>query len=912
MNRDTAQLSVSRRRHAFCWLAVTVIIGTVASATEASQSNPRGPDPATMDEEALVAMVPTQGPDTTCACPKCSKYTKWSWNAARPSQIACAACNTVYPNDDYPADRTQLFLNFIGEEVPMKYHQGKPPTGGLARPQPERYFLSSPVDNAKYQWCKRAVTTLAAKYTSTGNDGYARRAALLLDKFAQNYPHYLLHRGRGRGYYVSTGGPCMVDGKLVGVVGKDLPYDWIDCRLVKCWIGELDLAFVRAYAAIKKSPALDKLSVQFGTDVRRRIGRDFIRAMCDFMLLVPWEHQMANNLPPFSKIAEAGRVIGEPEYVHVAYRYLKEIISTYGRGLGRAGYTFDLHNPEGNQCHYGMRRLFETTFESIEGWSDPPGYKGKLDGVHLENVSLERDFPLVAASQFVPDVYRLPDGRLNPIHDTVGHAGQGGDLGPLAASRNRLLPGFGQAVLGDGEGDKQVQVQLHYSTDNANHCHRDCLSLVWYAHGREMSGDIGYQRNRLRHWASCTLSHNTVVVNRANQNGTDGFGNLLLFEPNLPGLSVIGVEGRKSYAAFDVKRYRRTVILNTMDIRAPYFVDVFEVEGGHSHDYAMHGSVLGDMAASSSLTMTPSADERILLEPGQAWKAPEGMGSFDEYGLFIKGQSARATQDFWIDLTYPGMPGVGTRIHMLREEATEIVLAQTPALRKAGHYKEDRVYDWWMPHLVARRKGAEGLNSMFVAVYDMYRGGPKTRSVKRLDAGADAVALEIDMGGRTDVVLLSLEGPAAISAGGASMTGKLGVVSRTGDKAAARLVGGTTLQSGSLSLQTKTAAHTGKIVAATRKYDGADDDTFTVQADLPTGGALHGCWMIVQHPGANLTHGYEIDRVETAGDETIVHLKADHGLRIEGQTTREVFSQWKTFSGVNTFSITTHAGQSSE
>jgi len=893
-------------------LAVAVMIAAVATPSVSAQRgrSEREPDPATMNENDLVAMVPTQGPDTTCACPACAKYCKWSWDAAKPNEIACPECKTVYPNAEYPADRTQVFLNFIGEEVSMKYHQGKTPSGGFSRPNPDRYFLSSPIDNAKYQWCKKALTTLANEYASTGNDDHARRAALLLNEFARNYEHYLVHRGRGRGYYVSTGGPCMVDGKLKGVVGEDLPYDWIDCRLVKCWIGELDLSFVRAYAAITESPALDKLSAELGMDVRERIRRDFLRAMCDFMLLVPWKHQMANNLPPFAKIAEAGRVIGEPEYVHVAYRYLTEIIEGYGRERGVAGYTFDLHNPEGNQCHYGMRRAFETIFESIKGWSDPPDYKGKLDGVHLKNVSLEKDFPLVWASRLVPDLYRLPNGMLSPIHDTIGYAGQGGDLGPLEASRNRLLPGFGQAVLGDGQGEKQVQVQLHYSTDNANHCHRDCLSLVWYAHGREMSGDIGYQRNSLRHWASCTLSHNTVVVNRSNQNGTDGFGNLLLYEPNLPGLSVISVEGRKGYSQFNMKRHRRTVILNTMDIDAPYFVDVFEVEGGQSHDYAMHGSVLGDMAADSSLPMTPSTHDRILLEPGQVWKAPEGMGPFDEYGLFIKGRSAPVSQGFWIDFTYPEAPDVGTRIHMLRDAQTEVVLARTPALRKAGHYKESRIYDWWMPHLVARRTGENGLKSVFVAVYDMYRDGPKIKSVKRLNADADSVALEIDMGDRVDTMLLLLDGPATIYAGGVTITGKLGMVSRAGNLVTARLVGGTSLRSGSLSLESRRAVYTGKIVAATRKYDGAGADTFTVEADLPAGKTLRGSWMVVQHPGADVTHGYEIDRVETVHGRTVVYLKADHGLRIKGTTTREVFSQWRTFTGENTFTITTSHSKS--
>lgn len=156
-------------------------------------------------------------------------------------------------------------------------------------------------------------------------------------------------------------------------------------------------------------------------------------------------------------------------------------------------------------------------------------------------------------------------------------------------------------------------------------------------------------------------------------------------------------------------------------------------------------------------------------------------------------------------------------------------------------------------------------------------------------------------------MLLSLEGPAMMSAGGVTMTGRLGLVSRAGGKARGYLVGGTALRAGGVSLSARTAAYSGRIVAATRKYDGAAADSFTVRADLPAGDALGGSWMIVTHPGGDVTHGYEIDRVETAGGKTVVHLKADHGLRIDGRTTREVFSQWKTFTGVNTFEILTRA-----
>jgi len=699
---------------------------------------------------------------------------------------------------------------------------------------------------------------------------------------------------------------------------------------------------VDAYAAVKASPALDKLSAELGTDVRKRIEDDFISEMCDFMLLVPWKHHMANNLPTLGSIARGGRAINKPEYVHVAYRYLSEVHTTYGRDLGRAGYAYDLHNPEGNQCHYGMHRAFLGTLAAIEGWSDPPGFKGKHDGVHLENASLD-DFPLLAASARVPDVYRLPNGRINPIHDTMGYKGQGGEMEPLKESRCRLLPGFGQAVLGAGRGERQVQVQLHFSPDNANHCHADCLSVVWFAHGRELSGEIGYQRNKLRSWAAGTLSHNTVVVDRRNQTGGDTSGNLLAYVPDLPGLALIQVDAPRAYEKLGVTRYRRTLILNTIDIEAPYFVDVFEVAGGRVHDCAIHGSVWGDGmgVVPGGFASFPTA--RPMLEKGETWREPKGMGPFNHYGLFTQVHRGRATEGLYIDFLYQEAPRTGTRIHLLPDAQMTVFLGQTPALRRAGHYKDQLVYKWQMPHLIARRgmrREARGvregeapaepraggeLRSVFVAVYDLFEGGPKIASVERLKQDGGMVALRVALGGRTDTLLYALGEPQTMSAGGVETDGKLALVVEGRGGPEARLVAGTRLRKGDLRLAAPEPAHRGTLIAATRTLDGAASNAFITDADLPTGTALRGKWLIVTHGRitarfrkpvkptdqgvsgvyGTVTHAYEIDRVERRDGRTWIHLTHDHGLRIDGGKTTEVFSMWRTYEGQERFVIHT-------
>jgi hypothetical protein len=84
--------------------------------------------------------------------------------------------------------------------------------------------------------------------------------------------------------------------------------------------------------------------------------------------------------------------------------------------------------------------------------------------------------------------------------------------------------------------------------------------------------------------------------------------------------------------------------------------------------------------------------------------------------------------------------------------------------------------------------------------------------------------------------------------------------------------------------------------------DGAEHDAFVTDAQLPEGDLLHGVWMIVRH-GNGHTHGYEIDRVEQRDSKRLVILSSDHGLRIEGDSTEEVYFPLRKMEGVNSFVI---------
>jgi len=94
----------------------------------------------------------------------------------------------------------------------------------------------------------------------------------------------------------------------------------------------------------------------------------------------------------------------------------------------------------------------------------------------------------------------------------------------------------------------------------------------------------------------------------------------------------------------------------------------------------------------------------------------------------------------------------------------------------------------------------------------------------------------------------------------------------------------------------------GEIEAATRIEDGAETNAFITSAPRPPGMKLRGAWMLVTH-GDGRTHGYQIEQVENRAGQTWIQLTDDHGLRINGDTTQEVYRPNRTFKGPNRFRI---------
>ncbi len=834
----------------------------------------------TMSEQEALSFVPDKPVVAYCECPNCYGGVEgnrvFAWSASRPDQMKCRFCGMVFPNPKFPETRVLSGKNKQGETISFRYY--------LNEKTKVRHFLSGNLRRWRREWIVNQLLALGRAYQATRKEAYARRAALLLDRFAQVYPHY----------------PAMVNGprRFYFCKSQDPPFRW-DAGRWGHFHNEIPRRLVQTYDMVYDSPQFAALSKERGYDVRARLENDFFRKTFDAVSVTPY---IVSNVVGYdiTSAAVLGRVIGEPRYVHWAFRSMKRNVTE--------GFFFDGFWHESPSYHYMTIGGLRSAFQTVRGYSDPPGYKDAVDGTRFDHLDPEALLPFWKKCQRAPSILDFPNGCSTPVHDTWPNQRRSK---PRNRTVSTIAPGFGHASLGRGEGPNQMQAQLHFS-GGYGHGHYDNLNLTLWAKGREILSDIGYTWTQMRYWTRCSLGHNLVVVDRRDQRYRRSDGDLLWFFPDAAGVSAVEADGRRAYAHIKgLDGYRRLLVMIPMSAADAYVVDIFRVRGGSIHDWTAHGDADRDTTAACSLPLP--ARRANLLEPGEKWKEPTIEGHrFNPYGMVRDLRGGDARGPFTATFSYPEKPPRGLRIHLLPGGPARVWLGRSPSVRRMGFGTRGdmrKAYDFWMPQLVVRRRGAAPLASVFAAVHEPFRGKRFIDSVERLalqPPDENAVALRVVRGRTTDTIISTLDQPPypeRVAADSVALRGRLGVVRRVeGRVVAAWLFEGERVRAGSWELTSRVSRYAGAVLAAERKADGAPRDAFIVDAKLPLGDALRGAWMIVTH-GDGHTHGYEIDRVAEENGRTAVVLVNDHGLRIEGDRTTEVFFPRRSIRGRNTFVI---------
>ena len=715
-----------------------------------------------LDEMALIKLVPGQSGLTFVGCPNCRsgrQENQLTWMPAHPDEVSCRYCGERYPSAKYPMNASVTV---------------RTPRGGTARypywadPTGYRYFFRARRENLVRGYLANCAQDLARLYAATKDKAHARRAALLLDRFAQVFPDWCYHYDfmfRQKEIYDGDVPP-----EKFRPGYRTSRWDW--------WAYlDVPVPLVRAYGAVRGSGIFAELSRERGVDVEARIERDLFRNAGDQVLGNPEQY---SNMSPIAwqSLILMGRVIAEPRYVHEPVRRFRRFLDTQ--------FLYDGAWHESPSYADQTVSNMEKTLAGLRGYSDPSGYADP-DGARFDNLDLARDFPALRQSRAALMKMRLPDARLLPFGDTWASA----RIGEVPPSMEPcLLPARGLACLGGGSGGGQIQFDLTWG-GGYGHSHADSLGLLLFAHGRETLSDLGYTHTAFRAWVLATAAHNTVVIDGLDQPGSNmgdrhSDGNLRRFDAKDARIQVVSADGDRAYPGL-AKTYRRTLVVVDADRGRRYAVDSFEVEGGRTHDYFLHGDADAPAIVAADLKLAPLA---TLLPARYDWKAPRNEGELERasephyaYGFLRRLEAASVPAGSAISLAFrlTGSSGPGLRATLFAEAGSRLITGENPSIRLAGE-DDANLEKFARPFAVLRHEAPAGRSS-FVSVLEPHAEAPFLTSVERVLAPGGAFALRVRLGERTDIIVIGAASPVGIPAGMelATFQGEVGVLSLRGE-----------------------------------------------------------------------------------------------------------------------------------
>ena len=839
------------------------------------------------------------------ACPNCEwpggrrdRKDYWRWSPEDPEHICCSHCGIVYPNARYPMSAIERIKDPTGEVKEFPYYPGK---------DGYKYYLTGKIDRARKHYMEGMVTVLADLYAATRDASYARQAALILDRLAEAYPHYNVQICRREGSPLllnlpilkATDGLVAVPKEKPAVAGRDdgCYYPYWSNRRGTGWNGwyysEMPVALAYAYDAIAASGALDRLSVELRRDVRGGIC-GFFRDTANYARSYPL---YLSNMEPslISGFAVIGRVIGEPEFVHDAVRRVRLILEQqlFPDGNWR----------EGSPSYHAMtiHGLSSAVDGALRGYSDPPGYVGREDGLHLENLDITKDLPLLRESFEALDALKLPNGSYACIHDTWSPTTHGEKL---SKPKSNPMPSclhwaMGHAILGTGREDTGLQAHLHFS-GGYGHQHGDTLNLILFGQGRELLSDIGYTHTVMAPYSRQTLAHNLVVVDGRDQRttGTEPPADGALIASARLGSAVQYVEARGEGAYPGMCRlYRRALAVVAVPGGRGYAIDVFRVAGGSRHDWVLHGSADEDMRLSTSL---PGKDFQPNLLPKavafRPWKNEYGSntqgGVNNSYGLFR--DLRRAAGDGIWSACMESEGGVGVRTDMLGQAEMDVFLGRIPSVRRATE-DSSRVHDFWMPVLLARREGKD-LQSTFAAVHQAYAAGDEQYDVARLAVeSTDSWAVGVVVRGKdfTDYHLCGseVESELRVAKPPLRAVGRYAFVRVAEGRAACLGVAdGSVLEFEGTALPSS-GGGSGEVLAVHNQEAGDAEHALVVSGKLAARPGLPGERVVVRFSDG-MTYGLSVKEIRRKGDVSVIGLRHRAGFRLSADGLQAEQTHW--------------------
>lgn len=897
-------------------------------------------------DEELWAMVPGQklprAIDVSMyqgqrpGCPKCGrdidKFGNYPYNPdlwGKPFKLTCPSCKEVFPKNDFlafyrsgidesgvfdpaRADRT-LLVNAEHPEANDPLHTyGVDDGAGWFDGKGHRYLFVAYFVWKYWDALLGAVDTLSSAYLYTGEQRYAHKALIMLDRIADLYPEYDWAPYAKLGYYHSDGGggrgkiqgaiwetgtittlATAVDRVLPGTRDDAALYEFLAARAKQfklarpkgtreLLIGNLDDGILRTGAraiyercangnegmnqralaccalALDTNPEteqwLDYLFEAQGehipTVVVGGIDRDGVGAEAAPGYALSWGANLGQV---------ADLLAGYPKYTrHSIYRDFPQFKATF-----TAGWRIALLN-------YATPNIGDT------------GSCGSVGKVNCDPQFIVRGYrylgdPEIGLAAYYAngdsaeglgrDIFSADPLRIErEIAALAAEARSGGN--PWQGGRN--LAGYGLAKLQYGWGRSGTGLWMYYGR-NGGHGHQDRLNFDLYYKGVCMLPDHGYPEYATR-WPHRsfstlnTLSHNTVMIDGKPQQ-VNWVGHPEFFYQD-GGFGAVRVDSAGIYGEGNAQ-YQRTLAFVRLTEGQAYAFDVFRVQGGRDHLYSLHG-MPGEVTV-QGLNLAKQAGG-TYAGPGVEYRAQTGAEVGYGYSWVNNVErDAQPPESFAVD--WKGQEGwggiaAGADLHVRYHSFTPL---QDVALGDMEPPQNKKGNPHWLRYLLAHRRGAEGLSSTFTGVVEPYEGQPAITKADRLELAeapeaAQAVAVRLTLAeGTVDYLLSSNDDRATIrTEDGVSWSGGLGWLRLKGGQVVeAALVRGTHLACGNFAVTLAEPGYSGEIVRMDR--DLAGKGNVWVRGPLPVDNTLRGRQIIIRNDRAR-NACYDIESVTRDGE----------------------------------------------
>ena len=717
-----------------------------------------------LSEAELLKILPEKGGMMFARCPevKCgNRGEKFKWDIAKPDVLHCLICKRDLTVKDYPEDNKVEAVTPEGRKVVYRYHR---------RADGRHCWITGGMDYLKYKYFSEKAWQLGALYIKTKDKSYARKAAVIIAKLADAYLNtpYKIEpwlRSPYKEIHFYNGVPA--DKENVDAQ-RARPTSWAYM--------DIPDKLIMAYDFIADSGELERYAGEINMDVKRDIVRGYFMSTVESTSL---KREVYGNMSPYywAGMMIAGRVLGIPEYVHLAVLRTKEFVR---RGFFYDGAWCEVTSGYHQQCVNSM-----SYFERIvNGYSDPENFRCKYDSSNYKNFRLFAGDPVWSGAKSLISEYLVyPDNTAVAHNDTVFYTkwrwGKKSEITPsnfVSSWRHLALKGQVQPE----------QIQLRISGGPVlTHRHQDIFNITLWAHGAELLGDIGYTHSKFRQYASSLPHHNTVTVDYMRHNWTSG-SPLVPDKINrmatgaLPTYADISKTGFQigQFRAFDlyknIKDQQRTVALVEIDKSNSYAVDFFELAaGGKTYDYFLHGNCDQDNIAPLEKGFKPAdiIPAKMLL--------PEPKGEIDR-NVFKRGYGYQGFYDvkkldnapkvFTGHFSY-GDPASALKVHMAAFGGKHSIWSgQSPSIRRAKE-NSSKVKNFMRRFYMQRIENPTG-KVQFAAVLEPHK--PGNSLIKNVTMPVPGM-VKVELANRTDYIFCNL--PEAVKLNNVVCKGDMGYLS---------------------------------------------------------------------------------------------------------------------------------------